>query len=89
MDFTTFLDKYGVPLAGLAILSWFAFHELWPWLKTQIEKWQTDRAKEREEFLAALSKITLCYDQQTDQIGSLAISMEQLATAIKNLQPPK
>ena len=77
MDITS-IERYGLPIAALAFLAWIWMRQIWPFLTTQITLWQSDRAKERDAFIASLKALEMMATE-----AHLAHSVDSKATMLQ------
>lgn len=65
--------KFGLPVAGFAILAWvmgrFLSKTLWPWMVAQLDKAQTAREKDLDRFATQIKEIG---EEQTQAIRELS-----------------
>lgn len=61
--------KYGVELAGAAIVAWFLGAKVWPWMTGQVEKTQTARERDLDRFSEQIGRVG---KEQTDALHALA-----------------
>lgn len=89
MDALTVIDRYGIPFALLLALALVWRKDLWPFLTTQITVWQTDRANERNAFLAALANIQAAaaagHAAASDRDHVIAEQIESMAQSVKEI----
>ncbi len=79
MDWIDFGYRFGLPALLLGVLTLFLYKEAWPFLKGIVENERLARAKEHENFIAALA----VRDEQNQR---MLVALDKLADAVDNIR---
>lgn len=97
MDTLTAIEKYGLPLVIIALVSLFTKRDIWPFITKQIDQWQADRKVERQQFIDSLKDLTRIAEtghaaraerdrMLNDQMQHMTSAIAELAIILRELK---
>lgn len=94
MDVITVIEKFGIPVALLIGIAVVWRKDIWPFIITQLTRWQDERTAERVAFVAALAALNQTANDGhalrterdlivSQQIEALAKAVQQVAVLVQ------